>query len=288
MTVSANAIYAASCCNSLFMNATLEYMPGHRLTYRDRRAITAGLSAGLTYAEIARQLDRPTSTVTREINRNGGPAGYRAEPAQRSTDERARRRPLPPRADAPIPSDPDVVLEVGEQLIDMIVAVGLTRTAARVFVHLCLSDDDSRTAAQLVQSLRVSPASVSKAIGYLEESGMVRRERDGRRERYSIGPDIWSRVSMISARKDRAAADLAWRAAGILGTDTPAGSRLADMAWCFETVLRIETLGAELLAAFPHPPAQMRPDELIPEHALSGSVPCPSCGTAVPLPVPVG
>ncbi|MFD0661872.1 helix-turn-helix domain-containing protein [Thermocatellispora tengchongensis] len=48
-------------------------MPGGRLTYEDRQAIASGLADGLDYAEIARRLARPTSTVTREVARNGGP-----------------------------------------------------------------------------------------------------------------------------------------------------------------------------------------------------------------------
>ncbi|MEU6381153.1 helix-turn-helix domain-containing protein, partial [Streptomyces sp. NPDC046909] len=37
-------------------------MPGGRLTQQDRQQIALGLSDGLAYAEIARRLDRPTST----------------------------------------------------------------------------------------------------------------------------------------------------------------------------------------------------------------------------------
>ena len=42
-------------------------MPGGRLTQQERQTITLGLADGLPYAEIARRLDRPTSTVTREV-----------------------------------------------------------------------------------------------------------------------------------------------------------------------------------------------------------------------------
>ena len=42
-------------------------MPGGRLTQEDRRHIAAGLAEGLGYAEIARRLGRPTSTVSREV-----------------------------------------------------------------------------------------------------------------------------------------------------------------------------------------------------------------------------
>ena len=67
-------------------------MPGGRLTQEDRRRIAVWLAEGLSHAEIGRRLSRPTSTITREVNRNRGPAGYQADQAQRATRQRARRR----------------------------------------------------------------------------------------------------------------------------------------------------------------------------------------------------
>ncbi len=67
-------------------------MPGGRLTQQERQQIALGLADGLAYAEIARRLDRPTSTITREVMRNGGPTGYRADLAHRATERRAHRR----------------------------------------------------------------------------------------------------------------------------------------------------------------------------------------------------
>src|SRR4249920_954855 len=67
-------------------------MPGGRLTQQERQKIALGLADGLAYAEIARRLDRPTSTITREVMRNGGPIAYRADAAHRATERRAHRR----------------------------------------------------------------------------------------------------------------------------------------------------------------------------------------------------
>lgn len=67
-------------------------MPGGRLTQQERQQIALGLGDGLAYAEIARRLERPTSTITREVMRNGGPAGYRADLAHRATEQRTHRR----------------------------------------------------------------------------------------------------------------------------------------------------------------------------------------------------
>ncbi|MEI5100991.1 helix-turn-helix domain-containing protein [Streptomyces sp. PmtG] len=74
-------------------------MPGGRLSHEDRRRVAAGLADGLGYAEIARRLARPTSTISREVARNGGPRGYRADHAQHATARPAPAgRPRPPRA----------------------------------------------------------------------------------------------------------------------------------------------------------------------------------------------
>lgn len=41
-------------------------MPGGGLTRQERRQIALGPADRLAYAEIARRLDRPTSTITRD------------------------------------------------------------------------------------------------------------------------------------------------------------------------------------------------------------------------------
>jgi IS30 family transposase len=61
------------------------------LTLTDREEISRGLGAGRSLAAIGRDLGRPTSTVSREVARNGGRDGYRAWAADRATFERARR-----------------------------------------------------------------------------------------------------------------------------------------------------------------------------------------------------
>jgi IS30 family transposase len=51
---------------------------GRHLTFAERERISRGLAAGERPAEIARALGRPRSTVTRELERNGGAQRYRA------------------------------------------------------------------------------------------------------------------------------------------------------------------------------------------------------------------
>jgi transposase, IS30 family len=65
-----------------------------RLSMVDREEISRGLAAGESFAAIAKTLGRPTSTVSREVKRNGGRDRYRSFAAQRHTWDRARREKL--------------------------------------------------------------------------------------------------------------------------------------------------------------------------------------------------
>ncbi|GGZ59573.1 hypothetical protein GCM10010387_61660 [Streptomyces inusitatus] len=217
-------------------------MPGGRLTHEDRRRIRAGLAGGVGYAEIARELERPTSTVTREVARNGGPEGYRADDAHEASKRRARRHgsraataAAPPPPTGSYGRDPDAVRDFAEEFAALMVATGLPRMAARVLARLVTTDSGVLTAAELVRGLKVSPASVSKAVGYLEGLEVVRRERENRRrrERYVIDDGVWLRAWLTSARTNAMWADAARRGADLLDAATPAGARLAEMGGFF-------------------------------------------------------
>ncbi|ONI85279.1 hypothetical protein ALI144C_13300 [Actinosynnema sp. ALI-1.44] len=210
-------------------------MPGGRLTREEREHIAARLAEGLGYAEIARQLGRPTSTVSREVARNIGRNGYRPAQAQRVTRQRARR---PKLTKAPEAASPEMSAKVTDELVAAMTAKGMPFMAARVCVCLLMSDGGSLTAADLVRQLRVSPATISTTIGYLENQGIITREREaqGRRERYTIGDDVWYRTWMSSAQHHVVWAKAARGAAAMLG-GTPAGDRLAKMALFFEHIV---------------------------------------------------
>ena len=203
------------------------------MTQQDRQRIAAGLADGLSYAEIARRLDRPTSTISREVARNGSPGGYRPQQAHRATVQRARRgTPAPPRAARP----PGGTME--EEIIEMAVRTGLPRMTARVHLDLLLSEDGRRTAAELTRRLKVSPASVSVAVNYLVQQGFVRRERDPQRRRdiYVVDDDAWYHSIVISSRQTLEAAQAAMAAAETSGLDRPVGQRLARTGAFLERV----------------------------------------------------
>ncbi|MDR7275625.1 GbsR/MarR family transcriptional regulator [Catenuloplanes atrovinosus] len=225
-------------------------MATDRLTLEDRRYIAARLADGTPYAEIARHLDRPTSTISREVNRNGGPRRYRPELAQRATAARARRRPgvaAPPGPAATDGRDPRAVRGVRDELTAMIAHTGLPPMAARVLTELFTTDAGRLTAAELTGRLRVSPASISKAVADLERQGLLRRERAprDRRDHYVIDDDVWIRAWVASVRMNLLLAEGTRRAAEVLGPGTPAGGRLQGTSQFLERVMHDMTRTAE-------------------------------------------
>nr|WP_226862949.1 IS30 family transposase [Mycolicibacterium baixiangningiae] len=65
---------------------------GHRLSYDERVLIMRGLDQGLSQAQIARQLDRDPSVISREIRRNSTPSGdYHAGLAHARAWQNAKR-----------------------------------------------------------------------------------------------------------------------------------------------------------------------------------------------------
>ncbi|TPQ24022.1 GbsR/MarR family transcriptional regulator [Streptomyces sporangiiformans] len=210
-------------------------MPGDRLTLQDRQQIAAGLREELTYAAIGRRIGRPTSTVTREVMRNGGPRRYHAEAADRASTRHARQRKTTP----PTPStgrahlggrDPRLVDEVAAQSMELMIQAGLPQMMARVLAALFTTDSGSLTSAELVQRLHVSPASISKAVGYLENQALIKRERDphSRAECYVVDDDVAFQSILASARNQTQIAEICKIAAQKLGTTTPAGARLEN------------------------------------------------------------
>ncbi|MEV6978759.1 helix-turn-helix domain-containing protein [Kitasatospora sp. NPDC093806] len=218
-------------------------MPGGRLTAEDRQHIAEGLAEGLGYAEIGRRLGRPASTVMREVTRNGGPEGYGADRAGEATRQRARRgkqAAARPEAATAVPDDgygrdPQAVREFTESFTALLAQSGLPKMEARVLACLYTSDAGALTAADLVQRLRVSPASISHAVGFLEQQGLLRRERTPgeRRERYVTDDDIWLKSLAGAVQTNGILAEMARRGAEVLGTGTPAGARFESSTELF-------------------------------------------------------
>ncbi|MFC9236324.1 helix-turn-helix domain-containing protein [Streptomyces decoyicus] len=241
-------------------------MPGGRLTQQERQQIALGVADDLAYAEIARRLDRPTSTITREVMRNGGPTAYRADLAHRATERRARRHrqtaSLDPKTHPQAHGrDAEAVREYEETFTTVLIQSGTPKMMARVLACLTLTDAGSLTASELVQRLQVSPASVSKAIRYLESQGLVRRERDARRrERYVVDDDVWYESMMASARATAHLVETARRGVGILGPHTLAATRLENIARFADFVSESIARAAEQAREILHTKPETTPD----------------------------
>lgn len=225
-------------------------MPGERLTQQERRQIAAGLRDGLTYAAIARRLGRPTSTITREVMRNGGPTDYRAGQAHWAGRRKTRRHPTtPPKGTGTDHGgrDPRTVEDVAARTADLFMRTGLPQMMARVLAALLTTDSGSLTSAELVRRLNVSPASVSKAVNYLEALKIVKRDRDPHRraERYVVDDDAWFQAVMASARIDAEIAEVSRHSAQALDPTTPAGARLENLSRFLDQVSRDLVRSAE-------------------------------------------
>ncbi|MFG1997968.1 helix-turn-helix domain-containing protein [Spirillospora sp. NPDC048911] len=239
-------------------------MPGGRLTQQERQQIAVGLADGLAYAEIARRLERPTSTITREVMRNGGPTGYRADLAHRATQQRThqRRQTASPGARAepqPYGRDAQAVSDYQEALTTVFMTSGLPKMMARVLGCLYTTDSGSLTASELAQRLQVSPATISKAITFLESIELVRRERDPhrRRDRYVVDDDLWYQSMLRSARDNAQLVDAARQGVNVLGAGTPAATRLENIArfldYVTESLTRAAEQAREILYSKPQP-----------------------------------
>ncbi len=85
-----------------------------------------------------------------------------------------------------------------ERMGGALTSAGLARLPSRIFAALLVDDDGRMTAAQIGETLQVSPAAVSGAVRYLDGVGMVRREREpgSRRDVFVVDDDAWHDTMM--------------------------------------------------------------------------------------------
>jgi len=144
-----------------------------RLRPSEREEISRGLGAGLSLREIAAGLGRAPSTVSREVTRNGGRAGYRAVRAGTAARTRARR----PKA-AKLARNARLRAEV-ERLLER-------RWSPRQIAHrLAVEHPDDR-------EMRVAHETIYQAL-FVQGRGALRRElaaclRTGRARRRAQAP----------------------------------------------------------------------------------------------------
>ena len=142
------------------------------------------------------------------------------------------------------PNDTAEVARFVERFALLMVDSGIPRMPARVFGSLLVSEDGKRTAAELAESLQVSPAAVSGAVRYLAQVGLVVRARDPgeRRDHYEVTDDLWYEAFANRDKQLAQWAAVVGEGAKIIGTDTKAGARLDTSSRFFE-FLRSELPG---------------------------------------------
>lgn len=118
--------------------------------------------------------------------------------------------------------------EVVEHLGGALADAGIARLPARVFAALLATPDGRLTAAELAGLLKVSPAGVSGAVGYLLTVRMIRREREpgSRRDVYVVLDDAWHDVLMSRDQVYAPILAALVEARGALGEGTRAGERM--------------------------------------------------------------
>lgn len=141
----------------------------------------------------------------------------------------SRRRPQSAR-------DPGAVLQFIENFAIVLTDMGFQRMAARVFAALMVTDSGRMTAGELAETLSVSPAAISGAVRYLDQVGLVARERapGERRDSYRVYDDMWYASFLKRDRLMMLWRDQAKEGIDIVGAGTPAGRRLAEMRDFFE------------------------------------------------------
>jgi DNA-binding transcriptional regulator GbsR (MarR family) len=134
--------------------------------------------------------------------------------------------------------DEEAVARFVEQFALQWAEAGFPRMAARVFVTLLVAESGRCTAAELAEQLRVSPAAISGAVRYLNQVGLVVRERapGERRDHYRMSDDMWYETcARENEMLKRWSKDLA-EGIKAVGRDTPAASRLDETRRFFEFV----------------------------------------------------
>ena len=126
--------------------------------------------------------------------------------------------------------DEEAVRRFIERFALTMTEAGMPRMPSRVFAAILSAEDGRCTAAELAETLRVSPAAVSGAVRYLLQVQLISREREPgeRRDHYRTSNDTWydaiARRDAILARWEQ---DLETGIKAV-GPDTPAGDRLEE------------------------------------------------------------
>ena len=117
-----------------------------------------------------------------------------------------------------------------ERFAVLLTEAGMPRMPARAFACVLADDAGQLTAAELAERLDASPAAISGAVRYLTQVGMLVRTREpgARRDSYRLHEDVWGEMYISRAALLRRWEEAMAEGAALLGTDRPAGRRIAE------------------------------------------------------------
>lgn len=148
-------------------------------------------------------------------------------------------RPAERAADAGTPArDQAAVRAFIERFTGLLTLSGFPRTPARIFVAMLTSDSSQQTAAELAELLQASPASVSSGARYLLQVGLIAADGEpgSRRLHYRMSEDVWQDIVRLRDRQFTSWAAELRLGIDVLGSDSPAGTRMAETVGYFEFI----------------------------------------------------
>lgn len=133
---------------------------------------------------------------------------------------------------------PDDVAEFIEGFALMLNQAGLQRMAARVFGALLAAQSDGLTAKEIGAALRVSPAAVSGAVGYLTRTGLANRVRTpgDRVDHFVVDGTTWAEAVAIETDRLHDLAGWLTKGAAAVPVGSPAHARMAETRDFFEFI----------------------------------------------------
>jgi len=220
--------------------------PALRLSLDEREEISRGLAAGESVRCIARRLRRSPSTISREVDRNGGRRRYRALRADRAARDRRRRRKT-----AKLAADPLLRLVVADKLAKKWSPEQIAGWLSRTWPD---NPEMHVSAETIYRSLFVQSRGALRRelTRYLRSRRTVRRPKGHRGQKDKGGGQLTDTVH-ISERpaeaEDRAVPGH-WEGDLLLGMGMSAISTLVERSTRFVLLVKLERIdSATVLAA---------------------------------------
>ncbi|MFZ2174407.1 MAG: MarR family transcriptional regulator [Rhodococcus sp. (in: high G+C Gram-positive bacteria)] len=137
------------------------------------------------------------------------------------------------------PRDAPEVRHFVEQLALSLVKMGFPPMPARVWAFMISHEADTVTPGEISAHLEVSPAAVSGALRYLVQMGLTSRVvgvPGSRRQHYQVTADMWADAFIARQSALTEFSDIIEGGIEILGADSEAGQRVAEIRDFFQYI----------------------------------------------------